>query len=49
MPEYSVPGKPIPRIDERAPTAKGKVRFSVDVLFPGMLCGELLQGMPAPE
>ncbi|MDO8689308.1 MAG: xanthine dehydrogenase family protein molybdopterin-binding subunit [Dehalococcoidia bacterium] len=43
MPEYSILGKPTPRIDEGAPKAKGEAKFSVDVMLPGMLWGGILQ------
>lgn len=41
MAEYSILGKPTPR-DEAVPKAKGEVKFSVDVMLPGMLYGAIL-------
>ncbi len=46
MPEYSILGKPTPRIDEGAPKAKGEAKFSVDVMLPNMLYGGIL---PSPH
>ncbi len=42
MPEYSIIGKPLPRVDGRV-KATGEAQFAMDVTLPGMLYGKILR------
>jgi len=47
MPQYSVVGKPIPRVDGSL-KASGEAKFTVDIVLPGMLYGKILRS-PYPH
>ncbi len=47
MPEYSVIGQRLPRVDSMA-KATGQARFTGDMALPGMLCGRILRS-PYPH
>jgi len=47
MPQYSVVGKPIPRVDGSL-KATGEAKFTVDIALPGMLYGKILRS-PYPH
>jgi len=42
MPEYSVIGKPVPRVDARVKVT-GQATYAADLILPGMLHGKLLR------
>ncbi len=47
MQQYSVVGKPLPRIDGKI-KATGEAKFTDDLVLPGMLCGKILRS-PYPH